>query len=519
MASRTFRHIAFFVTIALLALGVAVVGAQDATAGGGGTLRVAVSTPPGTLDPALQTDDSEIALNRAIYDYLVEVLPDSTIGPNLATEWTISEDGLTYTFTLAEGVTFQDGSAFSSADVVWTFNRLISQSSQALNLLGEFTVAAPDEKTVTFTLTTPNADFLYGVGARQAVILKDGQDTPNVIGDDGSLTNFNGTGPFKLQSFDPGARAVLVRNETYWKAGAPKLDELDFVYIDDQQAQVDALQSGQVDFAFRIPTTIYASLEGKDRITAISQASDLHAVIRVRADAGALGEDVRVRQALKYATDRDSLNETAAQGNGIVGNNDPIAPVFSQYYDDTIATQPYDPAKACELLTEAGKNPLDVTLYYPQDTLDFNDLAPALEQMWSSTGCINVTLQNLPGSQYYDDAYENNWLKAQVAITNWSAQPSPQGELVQAFSSTGAYNESHWSNADLDALIAQASQTADVAARKAIYQQVAALFADQGPIIIPYFEPLYGATSSAVSGLTMAPFPGLTDYRDVSVSS
>jgi len=242
-------------------------------------------------------------------------------------------------------------------------------------------------------------------------------------------------------------------------------------------------------------------------------------VIRVRADAGSLGEDVRVRQALKYATDRDSLNETAAQGNGVVGNNDPIAPVFTQYYDDTIATQAYDPAKACELLTEAGKNPLDVTLYYPQDTLDFNDLAPALEQQWSSTGCINVTLQNLTGSQYYDDNYENNWLKAQVAITNWSAQPSPQSELAQAFSSTGAYNESHWSNADLDKLIEQASQTSDTAARKAIYQQIAALFADQGPIIIPYFEPLYGATSSKVSGLTMAPFPGLTDYRDVSVSS
>ena len=222
----------------------------------GGTLRVAVSTPPGTLDPALQTDDSEIALNRAIYDYLVEVLPDSTIGPNLASDWTISDDGLTYTFNLVQGVTFQDGSAFTSADVVWTFNRLVAQSSQALNLLGDFSIAAPDANTVVFTLKTPNADFLYGVGARQAVILKDGQDTPNVIGDDGSLTNFNGTGPFKLQSFDPGARAVLVRNESYWKAGAPKLDELDFVYMDDQQAQVDALQSGQVDFVFRIPTTI-----------------------------------------------------------------------------------------------------------------------------------------------------------------------------------------------------------------------------------------------------------------------
>lgn len=512
---RTFRSIAFLVTVVALLLAVSFAGAQ----GGGGTLRVGVNAPPGTLDPALQSDDSEIALNRAIYDYLVEVLPDSTIGPNLASEWTVSEDGLTYTFTLVDDVTFHDGSAFSSADVVWSFQRLQAQESQALNLLGEFTVEAPDAATVVFTLTTPNADFLYGVGARQALILKDGQDTPNVIGEDGTLTNFNGTGPFVLQSYDPGSRAVLTRNESYWQAGAPLLDGLEFVYIDDQQAQVDALQSGQVDFVFRIPQTIVAGLEGNEAVAVINQPSDIHAVIRVRADAGSLGENVLVRQALKYATDRDLLNELVAQNNGLVGNNDPIAPVFGDYYDDTIATQEYDPARACELLTEAGVNPLEFTLYYPQDTLDFNDLAPALEQMWNSTGCITVTLGNLPSSQYYDDSFENNWLAAQVAITNWSAQPSPQSELAQAFTTDGAYNESHWSNAELDELIAQASQTADTAARKEIYSQIAAIFAEEGPIIIPYFQPLYGATSAGVTGLNLNPFPGLTDFRTVSVSS
>ena len=140
MTFRTFRHIALFVTIALLMLSVAVVGAQDATAA-----AVAHCVSPSAPRPArstrLQTDDSEIALNRAIYDYLVEVLPDSTIGPNLASDWTISEDGLTYTFNLVQGVTFQDGSAFCSADVVWTFNRLVAQSSQALNLLGDFSIS------------------------------------------------------------------------------------------------------------------------------------------------------------------------------------------------------------------------------------------------------------------------------------------------------------------------------------------------------------------------------------------
>ena len=167
---KTFRSIAFFVTIALLLLAVGFASAQDAS-----TLRVGMNAPV-VLDPALHTNDPETALNRAIYDYLVEVLPDSTIGPNLATDWTISDDGLTYTFTLADGVTFHDGTPFTSADVVWTFNRLKTVGSPALNLLGsDFEVSAPDASTVVFTIPTVNADFLYGVGARQALIIPTGR--------------------------------------------------------------------------------------------------------------------------------------------------------------------------------------------------------------------------------------------------------------------------------------------------------------------------------------------------------
>ncbi len=516
-ARTIFRHIALFVTLALLLLAVSAAGAQTG-AQDGGVLRVGVNAPV-VLDPAQHSADSEIALNRAIYDYLVEVLPDSSIGPNLASDWTISDDGLTYTFNLVQGVTFHDGKAFSSADVVWTFNRLKSQQSPALSLLGDFEISAPDANTVVFTLTAPNADFLFGVAAPQALILPDGQDTPNVIGSDGSLSNFNGTGPFKLQSFDPGSRAVLVRNDNYWKAGEPKLSELDFVYMDDQVAQVDALLGGQVDFVFRLPQDQIARVQGNADFNVIQKSTSLHGVIRVRSDAGSLGEDVRVRQALKYATDRDALNQLVAEGNGTVGNNDPIAPVFSQYYDDSIQNQPYDPAMACQLLTAAGKNPLEGTLYYPEHALDFDNLAPALQQQWAATGCINVDLQGVPENLYYDSSNPDNWMEAQLGITGWGARPSPQIELAQAFTSDGIYNESHWSDSELDGLIQQASQTADTAARKAIYAQISQIFADRGPIIIPYFQPTVGAASAKVQGLDLAPFPGLTDYREVSVSS
>jgi peptide/nickel transport system substrate-binding protein len=507
---RALRNIALFSALLLLVF-------STVTAQGGGTLRVGVNAPV-VLDPALHSGDSEIALNRAIYDYLVEVLPDSSIGPNLASDWTVSDDGLTYTFNLVQGVTFQDGSAFSSADVVWTFNRLVELGSPAVNLLGEFEVSAPDENTVVFTLASVNADFLYGVGARQALIIQDGQDAPNVIGDDGSLTSFNGTGPFVLQSFDPGVSAVLVRNENYWKEGAPVLDELDFVYMEEQTAQVDALLGGQVDFIFRLRAEDVARLAGSSDVTVIQESTSLHGVIRLRTDEGALGEDVRVRQALKYATDREALNELVAEGRGTVGNNDPIAPVFSEFYDDSIENQSYDPAMACQLLTDAGLNPLETTLFYPI-ALDFEALATVIQQQWAETGCINIELQGIPENLYYDSSNPDNWLSVQLGITGWSAQPTPQTELVQAFTIDGIYNESQLNDPELDDLIRQAGQTPDAAARGEIYAQISQIFLERGPIIIPYFQPTVGAANASVEGLVLAPFPGLTDYRTVSVSS
>lgn len=514
ISSRWLLRATLLSALLLLAFG-SVLGVQAQ----GGTLRVGVVTPA-VLDPAQGSNDSEVLFNRSIYDYLVETLPDKSIAPNLATEWSISEDGLTYSFTLANGVTFHDGSAFSSADVVFTFNRLKEIQSPAINVLGEFEVSAPDAGTVVFTLTTPNADFLYGVANRFALILKDGSTTPNqIVEGDAPYINFNGTGPFVLTNYDSAnGRATLTRNANYWKAGQPSLETLEFVFFDDPTTQVQALRGGQLDFIYKVTLDQIASLEGDASISIITQATNQHPVIRLRADEGP-GADPNVRQALKLATDRVFLNEVANDGQGIVGNNDPIGPGFGAFYDGSVAQPPYDPAAACALLSEAGyANGLNLTLYVPIALGYDTRLAPALKETWAA-GCINVDIQAVPEGSYYDDTFPNNWLTAELGITPWSDQANPQGYLVQAYSSGGVWNETRWSDAELDALIAQAGTTADPAARTPIYHQIAAIFAERGPIIVPWFASINGAVRSNVSGLVMAPFPGLTDFRTVSISS
>lgn len=512
IGSRSWRGIAVVLAV-LLVVGMAFsAGAQEST------LRVGMVAPQ-VLDPAQGSNDPEILLNRSRFDYLIEVLPDKSIVPNLAASWSVSDDGLTYTFTLASGIVFQDGAAFTSADVLYTFNRLKAVESPALNLLGDFEISAPDSMTVVFTLPQPNADFLYGVADRFALIVRDGSLSASASGLEGDLTSagpFVGTGPFVLIEYREGERAVLERNADYWKAGEPLLDRIEFVFINDPITQVDALRSGQVDFIFKISPEQVSLLENEPGITIIQKATNQHPVIRLRTDQGP-GQDERVRQAFKLTTDRDQLNDLVLDGLGIIGNNDPIGPGFGVFHNNRIENPAYDPEAACALLAEAGyTDGLTMTLQ-TINVLGYDLLATVLQQQWRE-GCINVDIQVNEEGFYYSDDNPNNWLQAELGITGWGDRPIPQGYLTQAYVTGGIFNETHWSDPELDDLVARAGVTTDPAERVEIYHRIAEIFAERGPIIVPWFAPIFGAARDTVQGLDMAPFPGLTDLRTVSIS-
>ncbi len=501
--SRSFR-LFLLLAVALMAISVS---AQD-----GGTLIVGTNAPV-NLDPASGSNDPEILFQKMIYDTLVDVLPDNSIVPNLA-DHTVSDDGLTYTFTLADGVSFHDGSALTSADVVYTFNRLQEVQSPALSLLGDFSVSAETDSTVIFTLAAPNADFLFGIGSRWSSILDDAISAPNTVTEgDAPYANFNGTGPFILTDYSPNERAVFERNPNYFKDGQPVLARVEHVYIDDPLAQVDALRTGAVNFIFKVPVDQVSTLESTEGVTVLQVATNQHGVIRLRADEGFAGEDVRIRQALKLATNRDELNEVIAEGRAVVGNNDPIGPRYGAFYDDSLPKPAYDPEAACALIQEATGEARISFDFYVVDALGYPDMATVLQQQWAE-GCIDVNLLVRPENVYYGN---NEWLDVELGITGWGDRPTPQQTLVEAYITGGVYNETHWSNEALDALVAQAGTTADPEARADLYAQIAQIFADEGPIIVPYFAPVIGATTATVSGLEMSPFPGLTDFREVSV--
>ncbi|GAB1421507.1 ABC transporter substrate-binding protein [Anaerolineales bacterium] len=497
------------VLLLLLSVGVMSITAQEWS-----SLSVGIAAPV-NLDPALGSNDVEILFNRSIYDYLIDIAPDGSLIPNLATDWEVSDDGLVYTVNLREGVSFHDGSDFNAADVVFTFDRLKAIESSALSLLGDFEVEAVDDYTVMFTLEEANADFAFGIASRWAFILPDGQETPNVIGEgETALSNFNGTGAWILSEYKPGERASFVRNEAYWLEGEPVVDTLNLIFIEDQQAQIDALQSGVVDIIFKVAYDRVEELSGMENLKVSTVATNQHPVIRLRSDEGHLGEDPLVRQAFKLATDRELLNLDLFGGLATIGNNDPIGPIYGLFY--TPMEQVYDPEAACELLAEAGypdglgvDEPLT---FYVVDAFNYSDMAINLQDQWSEA-CINVDILMRPENVYYGD---NEWMEVDLGVTGWGSRPIPQQYFVEAYISSGLYNESHWSDMELDELVAQASVTADIEQRSEIYSQISQIFAERGPIIVPFFAPIVGVSDASVEGFNMHPFVGRTDLRTVS---
>lgn len=481
--------------------------AQRARRLGGATLNIAFEAPV-VLDPAAHSTDSEVALANAVYDYLVDVSPRSEVIPRLATSWTVSEDGLTYQFDLAEGVKFHDGSDFTAADVIWTFNRLRDpDQSGASDLLGTIEAITSDgDLSVTFTLSQPNPDFLFFLSDNRALILKADTEDP---------TNFNGTGPFKMDDYRPEDRAVLSRNEDYFMPGLPLMDSLEFVYFADVNTSINALQDGAIDVVLRMPTPSFLALEQSGDFNTINIPTAGYNNVRLRQDRG-VGTDPNVMKAFRLSVDRQQIFELVSFGYGATGKDAPISPVFSDFFDGDLEVPARDTDAAKQLLADAGyEDGIDIELYVPNSG-DRPDLALALRSQLEPAG-IRVDVKVVDEGIYYSDA-ENNWLDADFGITGWGPRPTPQIYLESSLRTDAVWNESHYSDEELDALIDVTASSTDPEERAQAFKDIQAVLLDRGPLIIPYFFPVFGAVNPSVEGVDVHPFAGRTDFRNVSRS-
>lgn len=322
-------------------------------------ITIGAQLEPPNLDP---TAGAAAAIDEVVYANVFEGLtrfgPDGSILPALASDWTVSDDGLTYTFTLQDGVTFHDGTAFTAEDVVFSLDRARAEGStnaQPGLFSAISTVTALDDTTVEIVLSAPTGALLFNLAWGDAVIV-----APESA--DSNATNPVGTGPFRFSEWVQGDRVELVRNEDYW--GTPvALEAATFQFISDPNAAFAAVMAGDVDAfpGFPAPETL-AQFEADPRFNLLVGTTEGETILAMNNLQPPL-DDVRVREAISRAINRQDIIDGAMFGYGTpIGSH--FAPHHPDYVDLTEQSA-FDPDAARALLAEAGVEELTLRLMLP----------------------------------------------------------------------------------------------------------------------------------------------------------
>ncbi|MEM1342666.1 MAG: ABC transporter substrate-binding protein, partial [Pseudomonadota bacterium] len=322
-------------------------------------ITIGMQLEPPNLDP---TGGAAAAIDEVVYANVFEGLtrfgPDGAVLPGLAESWQISEDGLSYTFMLRQGVSFHDGEAMTAEDVVFSLDRARAEGStnaQPALFASISSVEAVDDTTVLITLSEANGAFLFNMAWGDAVIVDPASAESNA-------TMPIGTGPFRFSEWVQGDRVELVRNEDYW-GEAVALEAATFQFISDPNAAFAAMMAGDVDAFpnFPAPETL-SQFEANPEFSVIVGSTEGETILAMN-NAEAPLSDPRVREAISVAINRQDIIDGAMFGYGTpIGSH--FAPHNPDYVDLTGASA-YDPDRARALLAEAGAEDLTLRLMLP----------------------------------------------------------------------------------------------------------------------------------------------------------
>jgi peptide/nickel transport system substrate-binding protein len=450
------------------------------------------SQPVNTLDPHFIANIADIMVAEQMYHHLTFIDAANKPVPDLATSWA-SPDGKVWTFKLRTDAVFSNGKPVTAEDVVFSYNRLRDPKVGAPTVKLYETVAeikALDAQTVVFTLTQPNPDFPSDAGDFHASVI------PANTADPGKARI--GSGPFVVKSYLPEDRLVLARN-THFK-GKVTVDEIHFIFSPDMGGQVEALRGSELDFVGGLTTEFAETIEKDPKTRLLLNDSNMHWAIHLRSDAGHVTADNRVRQALKLATDHQSIINAVRPGMASVGNG--FSPVGPAYGDLHLAKAPaMDIEKAKALLAEAGfAKGLTIDLV-AQNQLDVIPIATVWKEQMAKIG-VTVNIQVIPTDVYYGDG-ENSWLKCAFGVTDWGSRATPVTYFKLAYVSDGPWTSSHWKDAEFDDLVAQVSKEMDAGKRADLYKKLQAILIERGPVIVPYFEKAVVGVSKGLSGVEL----------------
>ncbi|MCM3117656.1 ABC transporter substrate-binding protein [Neobacillus sp. MER 74] len=449
-----------------------------------------------SLDPSEVTDSESENVSQSILETLVTFAEGkTTIAPLLATKWEETNNGLTYTFKLQEGVKFQDGTDFNADAVVYNFERWMNGKDVAKfpvygSVFGGFkgdethnlqSVEAVDATTVKFTLKHVMPTFLKSLAltpfsiSSPAAIEKYGKDYS---------THPVGTGPFVFDEWKRNDRIVLSKNKNYWVKGYPKMDQVIFRTIGDNTARLNALMSGEIDMMDGVDPGNIQQIEADKNFKILSRPS---------LNIGYLGLTVTrkpfdnklVRQALNYAIDKDEMIKAFFGGQAIPAKN-PIPPAV-EGYNDEIAAYPYDVNKAKALLAEAGfPNGFNMELwampvsrpYMP----DANKVSVFLQSSFAKIG-VKAKIVTYEWATYLEKAKAG---EADAFLLGWTGANGDADDFIYSLwhkDNIGSLNSTRYSNDEVNKTLTEARSITDEGKRNEMYQHVQQIMHDDAPII------------------------------------
>jgi peptide/nickel transport system substrate-binding protein len=465
----------------------------------GGRLVVAADSEPRNLNPAIVASNGVFFISSKIIETLAEADYDGKDGlsPRLALSWEGAPDGLSATFKLREGVKWHDGTPFTSADVA--FSAL--QVWKPLQNLGRTVfkdleaVETPDDLTAVFKFSKPTPFQLIrnALPALSSVVAKHIFENGK-IEDNPANNALVGTGPFKLAEYKPGEYYRLTKNADYWGEGEPNLDEIIYQVLPDRASAASALEAGEIQLA-AFSAVPLADLDRISKVPGLKVVSKgyegltYQLVVEINHRRKELA-DLKVRQAIAHAIDKDFVVKTvflgyAAASTGPVPKNDP------QFYTPDVETYPFDVAKANALLDEAGyKRGADGTRFalkllpapYFNETKQFGDY---FRQALAAVG-IDAQLVNNDAAAHQKAVYTDHAFDLAVGPPVFRGDPAISTTiLVQSGIPDGVpfSNQGGYKNAELDALIAKASETLDADARTELYKEFQKEVAADLPLI------------------------------------
>ncbi len=447
---------------------------RAATPKKGGSVRMAnpIHGPDDQTDPILFTSGIDYGRGRAVYNGLVQHADDLTPQPELATSFEPNSDATEWTFKLRKGVEWHDGSKFSADDVVWSMNRHLTEDSTSviksvLATIKEWKKVNSHE--VKAVMHSPNSDLPTLLGMFQNKVVKNG-----------TKGDWIGTGPFTMESFEPGVKSVHKRNENYWREGA-NLDACEITAITDPVARVNALVAGDIQIMSNVDPKSFRQVESaSDTVTLLSTPAALQLGICILKNTMP-GESDDFVKGMQYIQDRERIVKRILKGKGSLGNDTPIASAHGTDWCTELPQRQFDPDKAKFHFKKAGISSAE--LFVAPVTAGIEDTCLLAQANCAKIG-FDLKLKKVPNDGYWGAV----WMKEPMNVVTWNRRPTANSQMAIQFAPGAAWNDTFWNNARMGELLSLSLSETDPAKRHAHYCEMQTVIHENSGMVMPAFS-------------------------------